>query len=79
MPGSCNISRNGDTNRIGSSYTQVPSLESFALGHAPSLASGHVVTGRLWTMEDFSLLFWCSLQLLAGRAISCPALKVIHS
>jgi hypothetical protein len=59
MPGSCNISRNGDTSRIGSSYTQVPSLVSFALGHAPSLLSfwslGH--WQNLENGKDFSLAF----------------------
>lgn len=74
MPGSCNSFRNGDTNRLGGSHTQVPSLVSFALGHVPSLASGHLVTGRGWKRFQLAMLV-CPLHLPAGRAISCMAFE----
>lgn len=61
MPGSCNITRNGDINRIGSSSTQVSSSASFALGHAPSLASGHLVTDRIWRLEKNSTCCFSSV------------------
>ena len=81
MPGSCDTTRNGDVNRIESSYTRVPSLVFFALGCASFLASGHgsLTESGEWKRIQLAALALSPVHLPAGRAVSHTVLKVIHA